>query len=113
MIECRSLSEGDPDEIGLTLHLDLSTLKAEVLSKAVECQSRGLIQSFKFLSELGYSLRHVECLASNITETGEVTNSLDPSEIEVYHMAKAYYDLKEYDGRLNLENLEKFLEKNI
>ena len=55
----RSISE-DREDTELVLQLDLSTLKAEVLSKAVECQSRGLTHSFKFLSELGYSLRNVE-----------------------------------------------------
>jgi len=82
----------DREEVSLALELDLSTLKAEVLSKAVECQSRGLTQSFKFLSELGYSLRHV-----SVYEAGGVPNDLNPSETEVYHMAKAYFDLKEYD----------------
>ena len=59
----RSISE-DREDTDLVLQLDLSTLKAEVLSKAVECQSRGLTHSFKFLSELGYSLRNVERLPS-------------------------------------------------
>ena len=59
----RSISE-DREDTDLVLQLDLSTLKAEVLSKAVECQSRGLTHSFKFLSELGYSLRNVERLHS-------------------------------------------------
>ena len=93
MLEGESGSE-DRDEGGLSLHLDLSTLKAEVLSKLVECQSRGLTHSYKFLSELGYSLRHVKC--HNVTDK-EASADLMPDEIEVYHMAKSYYDLKEYD----------------
>ena len=94
MIEGESGSE-DREDGGLILQLDLSTLKAEVLSKLVECQSRGLTHSYKFLSELGYSLRQVECLP-DVTDK-EASADLRPDEIEVYHMAKSYYDLKEYD----------------
>jgi len=90
----RNVSE-DCEETDLVLQLDLSTLKAEVLSKEVECQSRGLTHSSKFLSELGYSLRHVERLP--LVHDVEALQDLNPDEIEVYRMAKVYYDLKEYD----------------
>lgn len=45
------------EESSLTLDLDLSSIKSEVLSKAVECQTRGLTHSFKWLSEILYSIR--------------------------------------------------------
>ncbi len=45
------------EEAELKLDLDLSQLKAEVLSKSVEYQSRGLTHSFKWLSEILFAIR--------------------------------------------------------
>ena len=103
MIEGRSVSE-DREDVSLALELDLSTLKAEVLSKAVECQSRGLTQSFKFLSELGYSLRHV-----SVYEAGGVPNDLNPSEeCKVSLIVLAHQDQAEqlYSIGLSLQNIQ-------
>lgn len=47
----------EEQEEPLKLDLNLSSLKAEVLAKAVECQSRGLTHSFKWLSEILFSVR--------------------------------------------------------
>jgi hypothetical protein len=43
-----------------SIRLDLPHLKVEVHSKAVECQQRGLMQSFKWLSEILFTMRYVQ-----------------------------------------------------
>jgi len=85
----RSPTSGDDVAELLSLDLDLEVLKSEVLVKAVDCQSRGLTQSFKFLSELAYSIKDTKYQFALPVDFN--------NENEVYLMAKAYFDLKEYD----------------
>lgn len=73
------------------IDLDLPELKAEILSKIYQCQQRGLTHSFKWLSEILYSLRKHGTLAATFPKV-----SLE-QECEVYFLAKSYFDLKEYD----------------
>ena len=73
------------------IDLDLPELKAEILAKIYQCQQRGLTHSFKWLSEILYSLRKHGTLAATFPKV-----SLE-QECEVYFLAKSYFDLKEYD----------------
>jgi len=50
----RSAIEG---RLSPEITLDLPAVKAEVLTNAIGCQSRGLIHSYKWLSEILFSLR--------------------------------------------------------
>ena len=73
------------------LDLDLPELKAEILVKIHQCQQRGLTHSFKWLSEILYSLRkHGSPNQSQIQPCVK-------QDQEIYFMAKSYFDLKEYD----------------
>lgn len=71
------------------IDLDLPELKAEILAKIYQCQQRGLTHSFKWLSEILYSLRK-HGTPANPTVSVE-------HDMEVYFLAKSYFDLKEYD----------------
>ena len=70
--------------------INIPSMKTEILEKAAECQQRGLTHSFKWLSEILYALRS----HGPSNPTAKVTIE---QEVEVYYMAKSYFDLKEYD----------------
>ena len=70
-----------------TFDLDLNVIKREMKLKSWECQQRGLIQTFKWISELCHALKDIRVQASA---------TLDDDE-DSFVMAKSYFDLKEYD----------------
>ncbi len=71
------------------IELSLPEMKTEIWEKAIECRERGLSHSFKFLSELLYTLREVKVKA--------VKKSDECREPELFNLVKSYFDLKEYD----------------
>ena len=57
--------ESDSDS-GVDITLDLSKMKLELLEKTKQCQDRGLTHSFKWLSEILYSIRYVRTYINNV-----------------------------------------------
>ena len=51
-------NEYEPDA-EIDIKLNLTEIKLELLQKTKECQERGLLHSFKWLSEVLYSIRYV------------------------------------------------------
>ena len=47
------------DAAEIDIKLNLPEMKLELLQKTRECQERGLLHSFKWLSEVLYSIRYV------------------------------------------------------
>eukprot|EP00095_Tigriopus_kingsejongensis_P008399 snap_masked-scaffold9_size846264-processed-gene-4.16 protein:Tk08399 transcript:snap_masked-scaffold9_size846264-processed-gene-4.16-mRNA-1 annotation:"cell division cycle protein 23-like protein" len=79
----------------IQLDLDLAGMKLELLRKSLECQQRGLMHSYKWLTEINFALRNVD-LSKSKTDVVLGLSPLEP-ELDVYLMAKSYFDLKEYD----------------
>ena len=85
-----SLRAFEDDEDSEDFSLDLPNLKVEIMQKTCECLQRGLTHSYKWLSEILYSLRN------HGSNSPSAKLSID-QDTEVYFMAKSYFDLKEYD----------------
>lgn len=79
-------------------NIDLKQVKHDLLKGIKECSQRGLNQSMKWLAELNHSISHVKLSAQ---ELPIVTDDLD-DDLESYLLAKAYFDLKEYDRAANI-----------
>ncbi|XP_047471671.1 cell division cycle protein 23 homolog [Penaeus chinensis] len=73
----------------------LRALKKDVMVAREQCYLRGLLQTTKWLSELLYCVRDVkleEAIPSSYSYYDQLGDELDH-----YHLAKSYFDLKEYD----------------
>jgi len=95
------------------MNLNLPEIKRELIGKSVECQRRGLAHSFKWLSEILYALRYFTMLFSGLVmfsyrkvKAAAITQKAhtelpdgedEDDESSSFLMAKAYFDLKEYD----------------
>lgn len=75
------------------IRIDLKTVKYDLLRGIHECSQRGLNQSSKWLAELNYSLKDIPLPPENYPH---LCFGCD-EETEAYLMAKAYFDIKEYD----------------
>lgn len=73
--------------------MDLKVIKHDLLKGIHECSQRGLNHTVKWLAELNYALIDIQLPPDsfpNIVYGSE-------EETDVYLVAKAYFDLKEYD----------------
>ena len=96
----------------IDIKLNLTEMKLELLQKTKECQERGLLHSFKWLSEVLYSIRYVvhflHCFYHlhnqyfyfrdiKVKHQSKPEDDENDTEVDLYYMAKSYFDLKEYD----------------
>lgn len=73
--------------------LDLKAIKIDLMDAIFECSQRGLNHNVKWFAELNYSLKNI-----HLTDDELPTIRVSASEEEsAYHVAKAYFDLGEYD----------------
>ncbi|KAK9888721.1 hypothetical protein WA026_000947 [Henosepilachna vigintioctopunctata] len=72
--------------------MDLKSIKIDIIKGIHKCSQRGLFHSVKWLSELNYSLSHVQLSPEELPKFEE-----SEVELEAYLLAKSYFDLKEYD----------------
>lgn len=75
----------------MDFHLDLVEVKRDLLRGIKECSERGLNQSVKWLSELNFALNNVQIPVE------ELPQAEPQNDIDIYYMAKSYFDVKEYD----------------
>ncbi|XP_006811611.1 cell division cycle protein 23 homolog [Saccoglossus kowalevskii] len=73
--------------------IDLPNVKSELLFTIKECSSRGLLNSVKWAAELSCALSVTE--PSSLPKEEDFQDFLQ--EFDKYTLAKAYFDLKEYD----------------
>lgn len=74
------------------IKIDLQEMKHDVLDGMQKCSQRGLNHTVKWLAEMSFALKNVECTESYIPVYDDCGN-----ELEEFLLAKSYFDLKEYD----------------
>lgn len=74
-------------------NMDLKSVKYDLLKGIHECSQRGLNLTVKWLAELNYSISDVHLPPE---KSPQFINDCE-DEMEVYLIAKSYFDLKEYD----------------
>ncbi|XP_012540153.1 cell division cycle protein 23 homolog [Monomorium pharaonis] len=77
-----------------SMKFNLKEVKTDLLHAIRECSQRGLLHTTKWLAELNYSLKNVELDEHDLTT--EIKMDIGEPE-DIYHLAKTYFDLKEYD----------------
>lgn len=81
-------------------NVSLQDVKREVRRGLVECQKRGLLHSAKWLAEINFGLSEIEidgCPTDVAIFQENALTGIDPADYDCYHLAKCYYDVKEYD----------------
>lgn len=75
------------------IRMDLKLVKQELLRGIYECNERGLCHTVKWLSELNHSLINIKL------DPEEIPQNVDDceDELDVFLMARSYFNLKEYD----------------
>ncbi|XP_072379805.1 cell division cycle protein 23 homolog [Diabrotica undecimpunctata] len=73
--------------------LDFNSMKIDLVKAIHACSQRGLSHAVKWLSEINFSLKHIQLSKE---DTAAISDDLD-EEIDAYLVAKSYFDLKEYD----------------
>jgi len=88
-----SKNESLEETEGLDITLDLEAIKVELVTVQDRCSRRGLAQTSKWLAEMSYSLTNTR-LPPDFSPPPELPPGPD---LDTFTMAKAYFDLKEYD----------------
>ncbi|XP_028154746.1 cell division cycle protein 23 homolog [Diabrotica virgifera virgifera] len=77
----------------IDIRLDFNSMKIDLVKAIHACAQRGLYHSVKWLSEINFSLKHIQLSKE---DTVDISDDLD-EEVDAYLLAKSYFDLKEYD----------------
>ncbi|XP_004930901.1 cell division cycle protein 23 homolog isoform X2 [Bombyx mandarina] len=85
------------------IQIDLTQVRIDILQGIRECNSRGLVQTTKWLAELNYALRDHKITSEEPSES--LNEDITPEEKDAYTLAKCYFDCQEYDRAAHfLEN---------
>lgn len=76
-----------------TIQFDYKTVKCDLYTGIEECSQRGLINATKWLSDILLSLSDIKLNPEEIPKTDY--NCGD--ELDIYYVAKSYFDAKEFD----------------
>lgn len=77
----------------VTFTIDTQVVKQDLVRGIRECTERGLHHSAKWLSELNYALKDVQVPPQEVVPPYQE----EGDELDMYLLAKSYFDLKEYD----------------
>lgn len=79
-----------------TLNMRLPEIKKNLCQSVIDCRNRGLYHTAKYLTELSFGLEGIDYPDKKQFAASYLEDVAD-DEMELYMLAKSYYDTKEYD----------------